>query len=154
MLTDTLIKNIKLNKDKAFTLRDIQGFSLYIFTTGTKSWHFKFTFQRKVQRISLGTYPDVSLKEFRILCEQHHLNLKKGLLSAGQRQKKQYREDLLTRQQNEMTFAEFSWYWKAFKLKKLTNDSGKLQSTEIQIDPYLDKDLLPRLGHLPLTKIK
>ena len=53
-----------------------------------------------------------------------------------------------------MTFAEFSLYWKAFKLKKLTNDSGKLQSTEIQIDPYLDKDLLPRLGHLPLTKIK
>lgn len=40
---------------------------------------------------------------------------------------------------------------KTFKLKKLFSPAERRQSTAVQIERYLNKDLQPRLGHLPLT---
>lgn len=52
------------------------------------------------------------------------------------------------------TFAAFSLRWKAFKYRKLGLDNQhKRQSTHIQIERYMAKDLLPGLGHLPLDRI-
>lgn len=44
--------------------------------------------------------------------------------------------------------------WKQFKLKKLGVDTVKnRQTTCVQIERFLRKDLLPHLGHLALTEI-
>lgn len=53
-----------------------------------------------------------------------------------------------------LTFAEFSDIWKQFKYRKLGIEiSERRQSTKIQIERYLNKDMLPILGKLPLDKI-
>lgn len=143
-LTDTMVKHIK-PKDKPFTLRDIQGLSLYISPTGTKSWHFRFTFKGKEKRLSLGTYPTVSLKDARILCEQNHIKITQGILPT--------KNNSHHESEPEITFADFALHWKQFKLKKLHSNEKKRQSTAIQIERYLRKDLLPGLGNLPLSAI-
>lgn len=48
------------------------------------------------------------------------------------------------------SFADFSVRWKLFKFCKLGLDKkDKRQSTAVQIERYLRKDMLPILGELP-----
>jgi len=63
-LTDTTIKNSKA-REKTYKLYDERGLYLEISPTGGKWWRFKFRFEDKEKRLSLGTYPDVSLRDAR-----------------------------------------------------------------------------------------
>lgn len=52
------------------------------------------------------------------------------------------------------SFADFSVRWKLFKFRKLGLDKrDKRQSTAVQIERYLRKDMLPVLGELPMDRI-
>lgn len=63
-LTDTALRQAK-PKEKPYTLSDSLGLTIYVAPNGIKSWHFRFTWLGKQARISLGTYPEVGLKEAR-----------------------------------------------------------------------------------------
>lgn len=52
-----------------------------------------------------------------------------------------------------VTFGEFAEQWKALKLLKLGKEFKQRQSTRVQIEQYLRKDLLPSLGYLPVDQI-
>ena len=60
-LTDTTIKNAK-PRDKAYKLYDSAGLYLSITPAGGKLWRFKFVFGGKELLLSLGSYPEISLK--------------------------------------------------------------------------------------------
>ncbi|MGA8133740.1 Arm DNA-binding domain-containing protein [Pseudomonas gingeri] len=63
-LTDTAVRQAK-PEDKGYSLSDSAGLSLFVATNGTKAWHFRFKWQEQQPRISLGIYPDISLKDAR-----------------------------------------------------------------------------------------
>lgn len=63
-LTDTLIHNTQ-PADKPQTLNDERGLSILIQPNGGKWWRFRYRFAGKAKMLSLGTYPDVGLKEAR-----------------------------------------------------------------------------------------
>jgi hypothetical protein len=63
-LTDTAIRNAKPGK-KPIRLFDGGGLYLEVFPTGGKWWRLKYRFEGKEKRLSLGVYPDVSLKDAR-----------------------------------------------------------------------------------------
>lgn len=63
-LTNTAIKNAK-PAERAKRLYDIGGLYLEVAPSGGKWWRWKYRFDGKENRLSLGTYPDVSLKEAR-----------------------------------------------------------------------------------------
>lgn len=64
MLTDTAIRNAKPNHKK-YQLSDSGGLHLLVSPTGGKWWRLKYYYQGKERRMSLGTYPAVSLKQAR-----------------------------------------------------------------------------------------
>jgi integrase len=63
-LTDTAIKKAKIGT-KARKLYDERGLFLIISPKGGKWWRFKYRLDGKEKLLSLGTYPDVSLKDAR-----------------------------------------------------------------------------------------
>jgi len=63
-LTDTAIRNAK-PADKARKLFDGGGLYLEVAPSGGKWWRLKYRYGGKEKRLSLGVYPDVSLKDAR-----------------------------------------------------------------------------------------
>jgi integrase len=63
-LSDTAIRAAK-PKEKTYLMTDGEGMYLEITPAGGKWWRFKYRFDGKQKRISLGTYPDTGLKEAR-----------------------------------------------------------------------------------------
>ena len=59
-LSDLVVRQAKTT-GKAYTLNDLDGLSLAVSPTGGKSWHFRYYCAEKQKRMSLGTYPEVSL---------------------------------------------------------------------------------------------
>ncbi len=63
-LTDTAIRNAKPS-EKPVKLFDERGLYLEVSPAGGKWWRLKYRFDGKEKRLSLGVYPDVSLKDAR-----------------------------------------------------------------------------------------
>ncbi len=63
-LTNTTIKNIT-PKEKTSKFYDERGLYLEVSPNGGKWWRLKYRFGGKEKRLSLGVYPDVSLKDAR-----------------------------------------------------------------------------------------
>lgn len=56
---------VRKAKAKAYTLADFDGLSLAVAVNGSKSWHFRYQWQGMQKRMSLGTYPELSLRDAR-----------------------------------------------------------------------------------------
>ena len=63
-LSDITIRNAKPDT-KPIKLYDGRGLYLMVTPAGGKWWRFRFKFDGKEKLLSLGTYPDVSLKDAR-----------------------------------------------------------------------------------------
>ncbi len=63
-LTNTTIRNAK-PATKPVKLFDGDGLHLEVSPAGGKWWRFKYRFAGKEKRISLGIYPDITLKDAR-----------------------------------------------------------------------------------------
>src|SRR5487761_2284494 len=71
-LTNTAISNAKpgvtpngKTTDKPYKMGDTGGLYLEVAPSGGKWWRLKYRFDGKEKRLSLGVYPDVSLKDAR-----------------------------------------------------------------------------------------
>jgi len=76
-LTDVQIRKA-IPSDKQYKLNDGGGLSLLVRPTGTKSWICKLTINGKEQRLTFGTYPQVSLKEARARRDEAKLEMMRG----------------------------------------------------------------------------
>ena len=63
-LTDTELKKAK-PREKPYKLFDGGGLYIEITPNGSKGWRYKYRINGKEKRISLGVYPEVSLKDAR-----------------------------------------------------------------------------------------
>ncbi|MDU9027849.1 Arm DNA-binding domain-containing protein [Pseudomonas mediterranea] len=76
-LTDTAVRQAKPG-EKEYSITGDSGLSLYVATNGAKSWHFHFSWHGKQPRVSLGTYPETTLKEARELRDQARCRWPRG----------------------------------------------------------------------------
>ena len=53
-LSDTAIRNADI-RSKNYSLTDMDGLSLFVSKTGTKSWHFRYYQNGKQNRLSFGS---------------------------------------------------------------------------------------------------
>ncbi len=64
-LTDAKLRAAK-PQAKTFTLSDERGLYVEVFPTGGKVWRYRFSFDGKREKLTLGKYPDLTLKAARL----------------------------------------------------------------------------------------
>ncbi|NMX61509.1 integrase arm-type DNA-binding domain-containing protein [Pseudomonas sp. WS 5079] len=145
-LTDTAVRQARATA-KDFTLTDGSGLSLFVATNGTKSWHFRFSWLGKQPRMSLGTYPEISLKDARELRDQARGLVAKGIDPRAKRREEKHQASALAMN----TFEAVANEWHAFKAPRMvvSTSGGSAQARF-----YLDKDLIPVLGKIPIADVK
>jgi len=145
-LTDTAVRQAK-PKEKDYSLSDTAGLSLFVAVKGTKAWHFRFSWHGQQPRISLGTYPEISLKEARERRDEARSLIAKGVDPRSQR-----REEKRAASTGAVkTFEVVANEWHAFKSPRmLTAKKGGITQSRM----YLDKDLIPALGKIPVADVK
>lgn len=141
-LTDTAVRQAK-PADKDYSLTDGQGLSLFVSKRGGKSWHFRFMWAGKQNRISLGTYPEISLKDARRMRDDNRELVAKGIDPREQR-------DEEARAQVDRRFETVANEWYEFRAPRLT--VGR-QGAQAQAGRYLKKDILPVLGNKDIGEI-
>ena len=64
-LTDTALKALKL-KDKTYTVTDDRGLYVEVFQTGGVVWRYRYRLNGKYEKLTLGKYPALTLKNARL----------------------------------------------------------------------------------------
>lgn len=144
-LTDTTIRTAKPT-GKAVKLFDGGGLYLEIAPSGGKWWRLKYRFQGKEKRISLGTYPTVSLKDARERREQAKRLIEQGIDPSNQRKEAKAAAAAIEQEQN-TTFEAVARDWFSKKRNAWTPGHQKkiLSRLENQLFPILGDKLFPAL---------
>ncbi|WP_221261826.1 tyrosine-type recombinase/integrase, partial [Xanthomonas campestris] len=145
MLTDMVVRQAKAS-DKPYTLADFDGLFLYVSPVGGKAWHFRYTWVGQRARISLGSYPELSLRDAREFRDQARALVAKGINPRTDR--KQKRQAI--RLAGENTF--MAVYEKWMEHRQLTLEEGRQSSLE-QIRRVFKKDVFPYLKRYTIYEI-
>ena len=141
-LTDIVIKSAK-PKDKDYKLGDSDGLYLFITKAGGKLWRFKYRVDGKEKKLSLGSYPEVSLLQARVKRDQarklHAQGIDPSLEKKHEKLKKLINADL--------SFQKVATDWMDIKAKILA------PSTHKKIQQTFNANVFPRLGKLPIGDI-
>lgn len=143
MLTDTKVKQSRA-KSTAYKLADSQGLYLYVSNKGAKSWRYDYRFAGKRYTLTHGQYPDLSLAKARERHQEARTALELGNNpSQVKRQAKQSRA--LEAADTFKAVAE-SWY--------SGKEAGRSESWKSNIRRWLDRDIYPYIGALPMRAIR
>lgn len=137
-VSDTAVRHARATGN-AYSLSDADGLSLYVSSGGSKIWHFRYYWFGKQQRMSLGSYPQIGLKEARALRDEARALVSDGINPCDQRREQKRAAKLMA----DYTFASVYAQWLAFRSLELKE--GR-QSTLSQIRRIFKKDILPYLG--------
>jgi integrase len=141
-LTDLTIKSAK-PREKSYKLSDSGGLYIEISPSGGKWWRYKYRFEGKELRLSLGTYPDVGLKEAR---ERHAAERKKlanGINPSVSR--KAEKDGKAEANANSFEIVAREWWQSHMK--------GKAESHKNKVIRRFELYLFPWLGKKPISSI-
>jgi integrase len=139
------LTNIAISKakptEKTQKLFDGGGLFLEVTPKGAKRWRFKYRFGGKEKLISLGIYPEISLKDARV----RHLEARKHLAQGidPSEVKKVIKSNLA----GEYSFKNIALEWVALK------SPGWSPSHREKTLTILEKDIFPYLGDKQIDKI-
>jgi len=133
-LTDAAIKNAKPT-DKTRRIFDERGLYLEISPKGGKWFRFKYRFDGKEKRLSLGTYPDVSLKGARDRRDELRKQVANGIDPGLKR--KTLKAAKIIEAQNSFELIAREWFAKNEPNWKSSHSSKILRRFEADIFPYL-----------------
>ena len=145
-LSDLAVRQAKAT-GKAYTLPDLDGLSLAVTAAGGRTWHFRYYWAGKQKRMSLGTYPEVTLREARSLRDEARALLAKGTNPRVHRKQKR----TAVRLADENTFEVVYRGW--LEHRGLSLKEGR-QTTLSILPRIFDKDVLPLLGKRSIYDIK
>jgi hypothetical protein len=87
VLTDAQCRTARA-RDRDYKLTDALGLHLYVTKSGYKSWRLSYTIHGKKQRIVLGPYPAITLREAREMRDEARRGLAKGIDPGIERKQK------------------------------------------------------------------
>lgn len=142
-LNDITIRKIEPDKKKTMIRFDGRGLYLEIAPQGGKWWRFKYRFGGKEKRLSLGVYPDVSLKEARDRREECRKLLDHGIDPGENR--KAMKLSGAQRAANSFEVVAREWLGKY--------SSSWAESYSVKIIQRLERDIFPWIGSRPIAEI-
>ena len=141
-LTDTAIRNAK-SGEKPVKLFDGGGLYLEVSPSGGKWWRLKYRFGGKEKRLSLGVYPDVSLKGARDRRDVSRKLLANGIdPSENRKAMKSARAD---RAANSFEMVAREWFAK-YSATWVAKHSDR-------IIRLFERDIFPWIGGRPITEL-
>jgi hypothetical protein len=144
MLTDKQCKSASCPKGKARArLTDSGGLYLEVAGAGSKRWFWKYYFDGKEKRLSLGCYPEVSLKDARAARDDARKQHQSGIDPVLARQVDRLSSRFDANASFEVTAREFH----------ATKKVGWSDHYAKRWMERLEKDIFPWLGKLPLSQI-
>lgn len=141
-LSDTTIRNAKPST-KQIKLYDERGLFLIVTPVGGKWWRFRFKFDGKEKLLSLGTYPDVSLKDARERRDEARKLLANGVNPSENRKiQKSARVDRLA---NSFETVAREWFAKYSSAWAKNHSDRTIRRFE--------RDIFPWIGDRPIAEI-
>jgi len=142
-LSDVAVRNAK-PAEKAVRLFDEKGLYLEIAPNGGKWWRFKYRYLSKEKRLSLGTYPDVSLKDARKRRDEARKLLESGVDPSENRKATKRAARMAAGNSFEVVAKE--WFDKHM--------AGRSESHKERTWNRLEADIFPWLGKRPVGDIE
>ncbi|MFN8999997.1 MAG: tyrosine-type recombinase/integrase, partial [Betaproteobacteria bacterium] len=138
-LTDTAIRALK-PEAKRYSRTDERGLVIEVFPTGGMLWHYRYRVNGKPERVTLGRYPALSLRQARLERDR-----REALVAQGQSPAEQKR---LTRQGlgPEVTVADFGERF----FREIVNRDRKDTTIPRR---YFDKAIVPAIGSKPVGDV-
>ncbi|MYM23099.1 integrase arm-type DNA-binding domain-containing protein [Duganella sp. FT135W] len=144
-LTDLFIRKLK-HSGKPSGDKYSDGRSLYLLVKeSNKYWRMNYRFDGKHKTLAFGTYPEISLAEARELCADARKQLRAGV------DPKAPKIDPHAQQQLEAdlnTFEALAREW----LAKM--EASRSAGTQEKVLAWLEHDLFPFIGQMPVSTIK
>ena len=141
-LTDTAARTAKPTA-KPYKLADEKAMYLLVNPNGSRWWRFKYRFLGKEKLLSLGVYPDVSLKDARLKRDDARAMLANGVDPSLNRQVQ--RAASVERSENSFEVVAREWFAKMLPEWK--------QSHSSKIMARLEQDVFPWIGSRPIAGI-
>jgi integrase len=138
MLNDTRVRSAK-SREKAFKLSDERGLFLLVTPTGSRLWRLKYRVNGREKLISLGAYPDVTLKRAREKRDAARRLIADGIDPSVQR--KAERAALA------QSFEGVAKEWLELQTKSLAPETISILTAR------LDSGLYPYIGSRPIAAI-
>lgn len=138
-LTDTSIKRLK-PKATSYLVSDGQGLGLEILPSGSRSWRYRYRFNGKLEKVSLGHYPAFNLQAARKKRDEYAEMLAHGRSPARYKQAEKYAVAHTT------TVFEFGERYFTEIVQRDCKDPRPIRR-------YLDKEIYPRLAEKAVRDI-
>jgi hypothetical protein len=142
-LTDAAIRNAR-PREKTHILYDEKGLHLEISPNGGKWFRLKYRYNKKLRRISLGTYPEVTLAEARASRDEARKLIAKGIDPSAHR--KAQKAAALTSAANSFEVVANEWL--------AVRSPSKAASFLTKKRSALERDVFPFIGNRPISEIK
>jgi integrase len=141
-LTDIAVKSARPDPSRTLRLKDEKGLYLEISPKGGKWWRLRYWIKGRENRLSLGVYPDVTLKDARNRRDDARRLISQGLDPSAVRKGEQTQaaEDALT-------FEVVAREWFSKRTARWTDTTAE------DIIRRLERSVFPALGCKPLRQI-
>jgi len=149
LLTELSIKQAKPN-EKQYKLTDGEGMYLRVYPNGSKYWQLQYWFDEKQKILSLGVWPDVSLKEAREERFEAKKKIKVGIDPNDKRKESLEAQKIYFEKEKERETTTFriiaeEWLSRQSVLWTERHSRGVQNSLKIHV--------LPDLGEIPIADI-
>ena len=135
-LSDIALRNAK-TKEKPYKLSDSGGLFILITSSARKLWRYSYRFDGKQKTFSLGSYPDVGLKEAR----ESHAAARK-ILSAGVDPNENRKNQIAAKKlsaANSFELVAREWWQSHMKNKADSHKEKVIRRFELYLFPWLGK---------------
>jgi integrase len=138
-LTDTALKALR-PKGKPYTLADEKGLYVEVFPTGGIAWRYRYRLNGKQEKLTLGKYPDLTLKNAR---RKRDEAAQLAAIGTSPAERKQLAKVAAAGETTVARFAER--FYREIQARDRKNNTTPRR--------YLDTDILPFIGQRPICEI-